>query len=389
MTTGDREVFDAAFRAARRAPVVNGHNPNGGPSRIIMLDEMAIDREVFWLLDGMMPRGSMGMIYGRGGSGKTALATSLALGIASGTWFGREAELGGVVYAAFERPGDTQDRLAALRDRHRAKGLPLALLPLAGRALDEEAAQEITIAAQTVTARAKVASRLIVIDTVAAALGGARENDDGLGRLRMLGERMHAETGATILWLHHEGKADANGPRGHLTLADACVFWWHIDQREDGSRLVSVGKSNRGPSYAPLFAYRLLPFDAGADVRGKPITLTEVAMCEVADAIASRPFQRAGSRAEGRPGPDRLGTLQAALLGELVKLSRRHPEGVDQAALKSAFIVAAEQHRQNTGEAPVTAKSYSIKFLQTLNPMIRRERIERLENGLLLPGDRS
>jgi hypothetical protein len=80
-----------------------------------------------------------------------------------------------------------------------------------------------------------------------------------------IGERIHAETGALVIWIHHEGKGDAMGPRGHLALAEGCAVWWHVEQRENGDRVVHVGKANRGPSYMPLFAFRLVPFEAGTD----------------------------------------------------------------------------------------------------------------------------
>ena len=59
----------------------------------------------------------MMMIYARGGSGKTYLMTSVALGIGAGQWFTHAAEQGAVLICAFERPQDAEDRLAALREK--------------------------------------------------------------------------------------------------------------------------------------------------------------------------------------------------------------------------------------------------------------------------------
>ena len=83
------------------------------------------------------------------------------------------------------------------------------------------------------------------------------------------------------IWIHHEGKGDPMGPRGHLVLPDACTVWWHVEEHEDGSRIVHVAKANRGPDHVPLFAFKLVPFDAGTDRRGKTIQLCEVQLSDL------------------------------------------------------------------------------------------------------------
>jgi RecA-family ATPase len=167
----------------------------------------------------------MVMLFGRGGCGKTYLMTSVAIGLARGEWFGHAAERGAVLYCAFERPDDTEDRLAALRDCLALRSLPIGLVKLAGHRLDEDCTNTIIAAAKQLFAATDLPMRAIMMDTVAAALGGSREDDEGFGWLRLCGERIHAETGATVFWAHHEGKSDNNGPRGHTTLADACMVW--------------------------------------------------------------------------------------------------------------------------------------------------------------------
>jgi hypothetical protein len=312
-----------------------------------MLEDCQLDTEVFWAIEDILPRCNMMMVYARGGSGKTYLGSSIALGIGAGRWFDHEAERGAVLICAFERPEDTEDRIAALRDRLALRDLPVALLKLGGKRLDDQAADLIVTRAKELADRTSMPVRVIEIDTVSAALGGLKEDDDGLGRLRMIGERIHAETGALVVWIHHEGKGDHMGPRGHLTLADGCMVWWHVEEREDGSRVVHVAKANRGPSHVPLFAFKLLPFEAGRDRRNKPIQLCELQRVDLEAALAS-PARRRFGQAPADPDA-KLGSRQKLLLRLLEKLNAKHPAGVERTMLRSHFILELNTERERKG----------------------------------------
>ena len=362
----------------------NGHADAPSLPEYRYLRELKLSRDVFWLIDETLPRGTMVMVYGRGGSGKTYLGASLAIGLTSGRWHGREAEPGAVLYCAFERPDDAEDRLASLRERLGLGDLPICHLNLAGFRLDETIAGHIIAQAMKLAVERGLAVH-IVIDTVSAALGGAKEDDEGLGMLRASGERIASETKATVFWLHHEGKCDRNGPRGHLVLAEACMVWWRVEEREDGSRVVHVDKANRGPSNIPLFAFRLVPFIAGEDVRGRPIQLCELQLVDLDGAMASKP--RARFAAPNDKPTAGLGMVQRILLGELVRLARKHPDGVDEKDLRSAFITQLHASRQASGKPDLDANGFARKFRQTLAPMLTAGHVQRLDGDLLLPGD--
>lgn len=383
MTTADREAFDKANRSRR----ANGHDDAGQEPpalpQYVPLGQLKLSRDVFWLIEDTLPRGTMVMVYGPGGCGKTYLGSSVAMGITSGQWYGRAAEPGAVLYCAFERPDDAEDRLAALRDRLQLGTLPIGLLRLPGIRLDDAIADHVIGQSKALAATANVPIRGVIIDTVSAALAGAKEDDEGLGQLRAAGERIAVETGATVFWLHHEGKADRNGPRGHLVLAEACMVWWRLEEREDSSRVVHVDKANRGPTQVPLFAFRLEPFTAGQDQRGRDIQLCELQLVDLDGALASKPRQRFGAPATTKVGH---GPVQKILLGELAKLARRHPDGVDEATLKSVFVASFHAQRVAEGKPALEPKRYTGKFNDTLGPLIESGIVARHGDGSLLPG---
>ena len=337
-----------------------------------MLDDLKLSTAPFWLIDGYLVRSPMMMIYGPAGCGKTYLGVSVAIGMLLSQWFGRAAELGAVLICAFERHDDSEDRLAALRDRHAmtGKGLPLALVDMTGQCLDAEAEARIIATAKALTAQAAQPVRAILIDTVAAACGG-REQTPGLqGELRDAGNRIAAATGALVCWIQHEGKTSHNGPIGYLDLANSCSTWWRVEEREDGSRVIHVDKANRGPVHVPLFAFRLVPFTAGQDDNGKDIVLCDVEEVALDGALASEPRQRFGKPKSDKPAAGQ-GPLQKLLMAELHKLARKHPDGVSRDLLKSHFVLKLAEQRAAKGAESLKPKLLTQRFLQTLETLIR------------------
>ena len=340
---------------------------------LVMLDQCRLDTEAFWQIDDVLPRCSQAMIYGHNSGGKTYLAASLSIGFASGQWFRHQAEAGAVLYCAFERPQDAEDRLAALRDELNTGPLPIGLMKLGGRKLDDQTAALILSAARTLSKKYSLPVRAIMIDTTSNALGGVKEDDEGYGRLKAIGERMHAETGAMVIWVHHEGKTEGRGPRGSLQLADTCTVWWRVEEREDGSRVVHVEKANRGPTWQALFAFNLVPFTAGTDTKGKPIDLCKVEMVSVENALASPVRKRYDTNGTGknanRPG-DKLGKNQKLLLSCLWRLYKRHPDGVERDILRSKFLVELNEERMGEGKESMKPDTAAGLFRRVLGNLI-------------------
>ena len=191
-----------------------------------------------------------------------------------------------------------------------------------------------------------------------------------------------------MFWLHHEGKADHNGPRGHLVLAEACMCWWRVEEREDGSRVVHVDKSNRGPAYAPLFAFRLVPFVAGEDQRGRDIQLCELQLVDLEGSLASKAKARFGSSEGNRTGGG--GKLQRIMARELARLARKHPAGVERGLLYSAFVLEVTNAERAAGKGQSDKNTLNRKFRQTLAGMLKVDRVEDLGDEIYLPaGDDS
>ncbi len=95
--------------------------------RILTLKEIAELPPVTWLVNGLIPKQSLAMIYGEPGGGKTFTALDIALTVAHGAqWHGHEVAQGQVFYVAGEGVGGFRKRIGAWHQhQHGAQTLVL------------------------------------------------------------------------------------------------------------------------------------------------------------------------------------------------------------------------------------------------------------------------
>jgi AAA domain/CHC2 zinc finger len=227
-------------------------------------------------VEGILIDGAMSVIYGESTSGKTFYATDLGLHIACGwEWNGRAVEQGGVIYLAFEGSHGIRNRVAAFREAHDLGGrdIPFAIIPVAMNLLDPEADTEKLIRTiKYVAASLLVPVRWVVGDTLSRAMAGGNENaPDDMGALVTNGTRIQQETGAAMGWVHHSGKDQAKGMRGHSLLRAATDTEIEVVADEEGQRTARVTKQ-RDMECIGEWPFRLKPVELGINGRGKPIT---------------------------------------------------------------------------------------------------------------------
>ena len=149
--------------------------------------------------------------------GKTFLALDLAHHVARGqSWHGRRVDGGRVLDLALEGGDTFENRVVAL-DRPDFWYLRTGVT-LFGQGSDATA----LVAAVAHDAAVRGPWRLIVVDTLARAMGSGDENAgaDIAGLVANLGHLRQA-TGAHIMLIHHPGKDASRGARGHSALRAA------------------------------------------------------------------------------------------------------------------------------------------------------------------------
>ena len=244
-----------------------------------------------WMVRAVLPAEGLGCIFGQSGSGKSFLALDLCAAIASGKpWFSYKVTAAPVVYVALEGEAGFGQRVKAWQLHH---GAPLpAMLRFVMQSFDLRSAEDVQALADAVIASAG-AGGLLVIDTLNRAASGADENTSrDMGEIIDAAKVLQAQFGGLVLLVHHSGKDQSRGLRGHSSLnaaLDASIEVvnlenrneWRIDKAKDGTddagqgfrlQVVEIGRHDDGEPItscavvaddAPHVARRILPPKSG------------------------------------------------------------------------------------------------------------------------------
>lgn len=245
-------------------------------------------KPIDWLVTGLLAKDTLAALVGPSGCGKTFAYCSLAYHIALGLpWFGREVEAGAVFILAGEGRTGLRKRFAGLERHHQvtldsaplfiADGLP-TLCTDANAASVIQAIQ--AAADDAFFANAGAEPALVIIDTVARAMGGANENAAAdMGALVAAMDWIRSTWGATVLAVHHTGHENGDRARG------SSAFFAAMDtelllRAGDEVLTLKTSKAKDWPASLPI-ALRRQTVEVGVpsrDVEGVPITVPETTL---------------------------------------------------------------------------------------------------------------
>jgi hypothetical protein len=196
-----------------------------GP-RFVWGDELERDalRSDNPLIDGVIEQGTVSLWYGASNAGKSFVVATAADAIAAGEpWAGRKTARGAVCYFAGEGGRGLKQRILALRrENNRPANHPLFLFAAAGEVLGGSADVARMVADIKAAEHAGgVPCRLAVIDTTARAFAGDENTAADMGRFIRCVDLVRKQTGAHVLLIHHTGKDQMRGARGHSSLLAA------------------------------------------------------------------------------------------------------------------------------------------------------------------------
>jgi len=226
-------------------------------------------------VEGLLLDKAMSVIYGQSNSGKTFFAADLALHVAAGMpWRGREVEQGAVIWLAMEGSHGIFNRIEAWRREQGMEDatIPFAVVPVALDLLDPMGDTDGLIAAIKVAAKTlEIPVRLVVVDTLSRAIAGGNENSpEDMGALVSNGTRIQQELETHVCWIHHSGKDEAKGARGHSLLRAATDT--EIEIIADGPARGARVTKQREMDASGDFAFTLRVVELGINRRGKPVT---------------------------------------------------------------------------------------------------------------------
>jgi hypothetical protein len=243
-----------------------------------------------WLVRGMVPESGLVMVYGAPGCGKTFLTLDMAASIARGeAWAGRRTRKGRVVYVGLE--GHMSVRVAA---HVKARGIGADALAgfqvIERQPLNMREAKDVVALARDIRAASPEACSLLVVDTLNRAMQGGDENDSSdMGLFIYSANYLANELGCAVCIVHHSGKAESAGARGHSSLHGAADAEISVSARE-GVHVFEIAKAKDGID-GERFAFELRTVDIGMarDTDPEADADEKVTSCSVE---AVRPIER-------------------------------------------------------------------------------------------------
>jgi len=220
---------------------------------------------------GVLPAEGLAGLYGPSGSGKSFLAVDAGAAIAEGrrTWFDCRVDPAPVVYVALEGEVGIRKRVQAW-EAHHARPLPEQMrLVLQPFKLTEP--QDVHDLAAVVPAGA-----VVFLDTLNRAAPTADENSSrDMGEILEGAKRLQSLTGGLVVLVHHTGKDQTRGLRGHSSLFAALDA--AIEVTRDGDRRRWTVAKSKDAEDGMARSFKLSVVDLGADELGDAVTSCVVA----------------------------------------------------------------------------------------------------------------
>lgn len=228
-----------------------------------------------WLIHTVLPFAEPVLLFGPSGSGKTFVVLDVALSLATGLPFaGIPTAKVGVLYMAMEGAGGLAKRIKAWLIHNDRSECDPRIITAEGQVdlFSDQGRDKLIRFIEAVQRAAGVRFRLIVIDTLAKAMGNGKENDNSdITRITLNAQRVSEVVGATLLLVHHTGKSEDAGARGGSALKGNVATSLVLSRGSRGRRKLSFDKQKDGDDSLE-FAVRLPQYEVDTDEKGRPIT---------------------------------------------------------------------------------------------------------------------
>ena len=206
--------------------------------------EFIMRQKSSWIVKGLIPNASLGVIYGASGSGKSFFVLDLMAAVARAVaWRDLKVKGARVCWIAAEGQEDMRKRVQAYCMH---QGIPATELPMEFIDQAPNFLEDVDIKAVIKQMRAKGKFDVVVVDTLAQVMAGGNENSgEDMGRVLAYCREITRLTGAMVILIHHSGKDESRGARGWSGLRAAADFELEII-RADEDRVATVTKMKGG-----------------------------------------------------------------------------------------------------------------------------------------------
>jgi hypothetical protein len=169
------------------------------------------------IVPGWLSKGDLAVVYGSPKAAKSLTTQDLANSRGTNrSWLGLHTEPGSTLYMAAEGTGGLGKRIRAWEDYNGTPGDNVHYLPGSVNLLDELMVCDVADLA------VELAVDMVVVDTIARTMVGGDENGPkDMNRLVAGLDHIREKSGALALGVHHAGKDETKGMRGHSSLLGA------------------------------------------------------------------------------------------------------------------------------------------------------------------------
>ncbi len=305
-----------------------------------------------YYLKSLISPAEMSVIYGEPGCGKSFFVLYIVRAIAQERQvLGLRVHPTNILFLALEGIAGFEKRLKAEIERHEeSEGFFYIAQPV-DLFQDHQAVKDV-IAATEMTG-----AGIVVIDTMNRALAGGSENDPGeMGHFIKNIDAIRSQTGAHVIIIHHSGKDDSRGPRGHSSLLGAADLVLKVSRVEQTAhRTVKIIKSKDDADGAD-FNFILEVKELGKDIDDEPITT-----CIVIEDDAQTP---------SKSKPEKFSQFELLVLSELVEMINRGFMVQDIVPDKKIRVTKKCVTRDDFRDWGVTRGLLSVTESVTKNPTI-------------------
>ena len=316
---------------------------------------LAKQQRVGWRVLDVIPKKGLVVMWGAPGSGKSFAAFDIGASIARGhKYHGKRTKKGLVLIIAAE--GDLTSRTMAYINEHGIKDGELDNLMVMQRSvnmLDKHADMaDLLETIQEIVDSVGEDLALLVIDTLNRVMPGGNENaSEDMGAVISNAKMIEDAFQCAVMFVHHSGKDETKGSRGHSSLKGAMDAEISIIRNEE-IRTFRIEKQKEGMDYYDLFNFKLKTVDLG------PMRDYDED-AELAERLTSCVIEQTNEVPQKRePGTKNTGLMQAAVLA---------------AGSNSKEVVRLKYYELHTGNAEAKRKAFNRDWAKYMNDVCREE----------------
>ena len=233
-----------------------------------------------WVIKGLIPCASTGLIIGPGGAGKTFVALDLVGVVIRGIpWRGHKTKKGKVLYVVAEGENHFRHRLQAYCIDNNIENIDdVVVLAMSPNFMDKKLVKKFIKEVRALG----IDFAWIIIDTLSQCMLGDENNGKDMGVLLANYKRIQQALNAAVTLIHHTGKNEGAGARGWSGLRSNTAYKIDVHKKGKGpdtERWVEIERQKDGAD-GSILKFALREVVVGVDPDGDNVCSMVVDYCE-------------------------------------------------------------------------------------------------------------